>query len=166
MYASTKSGKKFEAETGRNGSYSFKVTHSGSFTLTAKDPNGNYKKSDAKTVQTTQASHTQNIRLEYGRTVEVTGRVSTFASATATSGTLQNGATVIVKVEGVEVARGETKTIRGRFGSYSFPTIAHNGGDITVTASYTGMRTISITHFNVGNKTTVGGGVGYIELYP
>ena len=150
-----------------DGSYRLKVAHSGSFTLTADytGTDGNYKASAPKTFNTSaEKIDNQNIALQYGHTVNFIGRVIYYPSGImGGSGRSQNGATVTVEVEGVEVDRDQTKTIRGIAGSYSL-NVNHNG-HVTVKASYNGM-TDSVTH-NVGNRATFGGsGVGMLELEP
>ena len=130
MYASNKSGKKLaEATTDGSGNYSLKVPHSGSFTLTAEDPKGNYKKSPPKTVKTTQASHTQDFGLEYGRKTTLTGIVSTLIPNLANV----VGATVTIKVEGIDTGKNATTD---RNGNYSI-TFQHPG-QFTVNVSAPG----------------------------
>ena len=58
-------------------------------------------------------------------------------------GRFQNGVKIVIEVEGVTVAEGETSTIRGRSGTYWF-NVAHNGRT-TIKASYTGMAPNSNT---------------------
>ena len=59
-----------------DGSYRLTVTHSGTFTLTAGYPTGRrYKIGAPQTVDTTAATHTLNIPLNYGYTTTVTGTV-------------------------------------------------------------------------------------------
>ena len=135
----------------RDGSYRLKVLHSGTFTITADytGTDGNYKASDPQTIHTSEASHSQNIALNYGRTVQVIGSVS--VSTAPGVYIAKNGAVVIVEVEGVPVTKVKTTTIRGDVGSYSFH-VAHNGG-VVIKTSYTGMRPDFITFRNVKDST-------------
>ena len=138
-----------------DGSYSLKVTHSGTFTITADytGTDGNYRASAPKTINTS----AQNIALKYGHTTVANGSVLVYPGGVADSvlagiaGTRTNGVTVIVEVEGVEVARGITKNIGGSDGEYNINDIPHNG-TLTIKGSLTGMRTSSMNLFDVKNK--------------
>ena len=143
-----------------DGSYSLEVTHSGTFTITADytGTDGNYKASAPKTINTSaQNIDDQNITLKYGHTTAVSGSVLVYPGGVAESvlagiaGTRTNGVTVIVEVEGVEVARGMTKNIGGSDGEYNINDIPHNG-TLTIKGSLTGMRTGSKTLVRLKNK--------------
>lgn len=114
VWASTDTNNKVSVNT-TDGSYTMIVTHSGTFTLnadyTAADKN--YKAATPQTVTTTAKTHTQNITLKYAYTTTLSGRVVVGIAATAT-----NGATIIVSVEGREVARAVSSTIESQAGMY------------------------------------------------
>ena len=144
-----------------DGSYSLKVTHSGTFTITADytGTDGNYKASAPKTINTSaQNIDDQNIALKYGHTTVANGSVLVYPGGVADSvlagiaGTRTNGVTVIVEVEGVEVARGITKNIGGSDGEYNINDIPHNG-TLTIKGSLTGMGTESINIIDFKNKS-------------
>ena len=143
-----------------DGTYSLKVTHSGTFTITADytGTDGNYKASAPKTINTSaQNIDDQNIALKYGHTTSASGSVRVYPDGVAESvlagipGTRTNGVTVIVEVEGVEVARGITKHIGGSDGEYNINDIPHNG-TLTIKGSLTGMGTGSMNFIDVKNK--------------
>ena len=116
----TKSSNKVSVDS-TNGSYSLKVTHSGSFTLTAEDPNGNYKTSAPKTVKTTKPKEEkQDIALKYGYTTTLTGQV--FRLGAGSAAPPLNGVNITIKVEGREAARDTSDNS----GNYSL-TFAHPG---------------------------------------
>ena len=152
---------KEKANVKADGNYSLKVTHSGTFRITADytGTDGNYKASAPKTINTSaQNIDDQDIALKYGHTTVANGSVLVYPGGVADSvlagitGTRTNGVTVIVEVEGVEVARGITKNIGGSDGEYHINDISHNG-TLTIKGSLTGMRTDSITLLDVKNKT-------------
>ena len=136
-----------------DGGWSLKVTHSGTFTITADytGTDGNYKASAPPTINTS----AQNIALKYGYTTAASGSVLVYPGDVAESvladiaGTRTNGVKVIV--ESVEAARGITKNIGGSDGEYNINDIPHNG-TLTIKGSFTGMRTDSMTLLDVKNK--------------
>ena len=152
VYASTDPSNKI-AVNSTNGSYSLKVTHKGSFTLTAEytGTDGNYKTSDAKPVKTTNEKlEKQNIALKYGRTITIEGGVSL-----AAGGNPPNGATVIAEVEGVEVANAKTEMRNGGNGNYLIE-VPHNGGNIIIKASYNSSSG-SLNPFRARGRTSLAG---------
>ena len=121
VWASIDSTKK--VDVGTDGSYTLEVAgHSGSFTITAEytqTGNKNYKASNPQPVTTTAEAHTQDIALNYGYTITLSGRVFDNPPGASTP-IRKNGATVIITVEnrGLEVARTTSSTIGGNVGSY------------------------------------------------
>ena len=93
----------------------------------------------------------QNIALKYDHTSTVTGRVYVMPDR-LTAGRSQNGVKIVIEVEDVPVAEGETRTISGRSGTYWF-NVAHNGRT-TIKANYAGMAPYSVTI--VENKKAFG----------
>ena len=134
VWASTDPDNKVTAAA--DGSYSLNVVkHSGTFTVIAEYTagDGNYKTSDPREVSTTAPTYKQDIVLKYGYTTTVSGRIFFEASIGAPYVPL-DGATVIIKVEGVEAGRDISKTSGGALpGSYSI-TVAHPG-TLTITVT-------------------------------
>ena len=131
-----------------DGSYSLKVTHAGTFTITAKyiGAGGKYKARAPKTFNTTNKNiDGENIVLDYGYSTTLVGRVITITGSTNVP---RNGATVTIEVEGRVV--GSTTT-GGGLANYSI-TFAHPG-DYRATASFTGLKN-DIYRVDHGNEKT------------
>ena len=136
VWASTDPARKVKVK--QDGSYSLGVFHSGSFTITAEDTDGNYKTSDPKPFNDIKAKNIdgQNIGLKYGHTTTVSGITTTVSGGGSGP---SSGVTVTIEVEGVEVGR-TTSTLgssRTTLGSYTFSDVAHNG-TLTVKANRLG----------------------------
>ena len=144
VWASTDPARKVKVK--QDGSYSLGVFHSGSFTITAEDTDGNYKTSDPKLFNDIKAKNIdgQDFKLKYGHTTTVSGKTNTYGGDPPASGT-RNGITVIIEVEGVEVGRttsgGNTSST---IGNYTFNDVAHNG-TLTIKASHSGFKHYSHT---------------------
>ena len=122
VWASTDPARKVKVK--QDGSYSLGVFHSGSFTITAEDTEGNYQTSDPKPFNDIKAKNIdgRDFELKYGHTTTVSGKTNTYGGNPPASGT-RNGITVIIEVEGLEVGR----TTSSGGGDYTFNDVAHNG---------------------------------------
>ena len=140
------SARTVKAAVAADGSFTLRVTHPGTFTLSVDYPAGrDYKAGSPQSVTTTKAAHTQNIALKYGYTTTLSGQVVD----TAPTGP-RNGATVTASVEGREAKRTVSRTIGGYPGSYSI-TFDHPGS-FRFTGSFEGrMRTYSLTRWTAVN---------------
>ena len=124
VWASTDPARKVKVK--QDGSYSLGVFHSGSFTITAEDTEGNYQTSDPKPFNDIKAKNItgHDFGLKYGHITTVSGKTKTYGGDPPSSGT-RNGVTVTIEVEGVEV--GRTTSGGSTVGSYTFNDVAHNG---------------------------------------
>ena len=107
--------------------------HSGSFTITAEDTDGNYKTSDPKPFNDIKAKNMdgQDFKLKYGHTTTLSGKTSAYPRFG-----LSSGVTVTIEVEGVEV--GRTTSVGGSIrtlGNYTLNDVAHNG-TLTIKANF------------------------------
>ena len=139
VWASTDPARKVKVK--QDGSCSLGVFHSGSFTITAEDTDGNYKTSDPKPFNDIKAKNIdgQDIGLNYGHTTTLSGKTWLYSGAPPAAGGPRSGITVTIEVEGVEVGR-TTSTLgssRTTLGSYTFSDVAHNG-TLTVKANRLG----------------------------
>ena len=119
--------------------------HSGSFTITAEDTDGNYKTSDPKPFNDIKAKNIdgQDFELKYGHTTTVSGKTWLYGG-TPLAGGPRNGITVIIEVEGVEVGRTTSPGGSSTLGSYTFNDVAHNG-TLTIKARHSGFKHYSHT---------------------
>ena len=105
-----------------DGSYSLLVTHSGSFTITAEDTDGNYQTSDPKPFNDIKAESIdgQDIGLKYGHITTVSGQVvSTFTDRGARVSLNTNNVAITLEVEGIALPEVKTRTIGATVGAYS-----------------------------------------------
>ena len=160
VWASTDPARKVKVK--QDGSYSLGVFHSGSFTITAEDTDGNYKTSDPKPFNDIKAKNIdgQDIGLNYGHTTTLSGKTWLYSGAPPAAGGPRSGITVIIEVEGVEV--GRTTSIggtRSTVGSYTFNDVAHNG-TLTIKANRLGSAYSHIL------RTTARSVSHIIRMYP
>ena len=136
----------------KDGSYSLTITHTGDFTLTAEytATDGNYKTSRPQSVKTTAPTLMKDISLRYAHTTEIKIEVSLRPGIFA-KGKVIHGATVVVEVEGREVARGITS---GTPTPQCIFTIDHPGKISKITASYPGYKSAVQKNSLVGNRNT------------
>ena len=129
------SARTVKAAVAADGSFTLRVTHPGTFTLSVDYPAGrDYKAGSPQSVTTTKAAHTQNIALKYGYTTTIDGQViDNLPSGTSA---FRNGAPVIVYAEGRKVADTVSRTIGGTFGRYSI--MFDHPGTFRVAASFEG----------------------------
>ena len=102
VWASTDPGNKVSVDTA-DGSYTLQVTdHQGTFTITADYTagDGDYKTGAPQTVSTTAPAHTQDIPLNYGYTITISGGIADDQRSTGGTITAGNGATVTAAAEG------------------------------------------------------------------
>lgn len=146
VWASTDPANKVRVDT-TDGSYSLLVIHSGNFTITAEDTDGNYQTSDPKPFNDIKAESIdgQDIGLKYGHITTVSGRVvSTFTDRGARISLNTNNVTITLEVEGIALPEVKTRTIGATVGAYSINDVAHNG-TLTIKASYSGFKHYSRT---------------------
>ena len=144
VWASTDPANKVRVNT-TDGSYSLGVFHSGSFTITAEDTDGNYRTSDPKPFNDIKAKNIdgQDFELKYAHTTTVSGKTRTYGGDPPASGT-RNGITVIIEVEGVEVGRTTSRGTGSTLGSYTFNDVAHNG-TLVIKANFSSSKPYSYT---------------------
>ena len=138
--ASTDSSVK--AAVAADGRFTLRVKHPGTFTLSVDYPAGrDYKAGAPQSVRTTKAAHTQDIALKYGYTTTLSGQVIIFDAGGSVSST--DDVPVIIKVEGRETARTDSRTIGGSPGSYRIK--FDHPGTFRASASFEG-RTGTYAH--------------------
>ena len=145
IWASTDTKKK--VKTDKDGNYTLEVArHSGTFTITANytNPDGNYKQSAPQTVKTTDQIHTLNIPLQYAYTTTISGVVN---DARVSGSPPKSGATVIIKVENIEVGRD----ISDSTGNYSIK-VSHPGRLFLKASAGTGSGNNRITTKDENHK--------------
>ena len=128
VWASTDPARKVKVK--QDGSYSLGVFHSGSFTITAEDTEGNYQTSDPKPFNDIKAKNItgHDFGLKYGHITTVSGQVvGNYTDSTGRGTIYENNAAVIIEVEGVEATRYQSRLIGRSNGAYSISDIAHNG---------------------------------------
>ena len=147
-----------KVKVNKDGSYSLGVFHSGSFTLTAgyTGEGGNYQSSDPKPFNDIKAKNMngQDIALKYGHTITLNGSVSLYGmeGGRIKSKEFSGGVTVIIEVEGVEVARTTTSKERINLGGYTLHNVAHNGR-LVIKINHTGYEPYSYV-LNTTSKTS------------
>ena len=167
------SAKTDKAAVAADGSFTLRVKHPGTFTLSVDYPAGrDYKAGSPQSVTTTKAAHTQDIALKYGYTTTLSGQVFDTAppgprndvpiiiEVEGSEVTDRGGVPTLTKVEGREAARTVSSTIGGTEGSYSI-TFDHPGS-FWASASFDGRS----GNYSLARYTGAAATTGSIVLRP